>query len=48
VRAQIVRWHPAAVVAVAPFRSVLGNYLTVLLGLPTVEMGGILGWRLYG
>ncbi len=46
VRAQLVRWHPAAVVAVAPLRSVLGNYLTVLLGLPTVEVGDVLGWRL--
>jgi hypothetical protein len=46
VRAQIMRWHPAAVVAVAPLRSVLGNYLTVLLGMPTVDDGGVLGWRL--
>jgi len=46
VRAQIIRWHPAAIVAVAPFRSVLGNYLTVLLGMPTVEVDGVLAWRL--
>ncbi|MBV9383039.1 MAG: hypothetical protein JOY82_21685 [Streptosporangiaceae bacterium] len=44
---QITRWHPAAVVAVTGRDSVLGRYLTGLLGRPAVTAGGVLGWHLY-
>ena len=42
--AQIAAWRVAAVVAVAARNSVLGDYLTVLLGPPTVAVGGVLAW----
>jgi len=45
-RAQLAAWHPAAVVAVTGESSVLGRYLTGLLGPPVVSTGGVLGWRL--
>jgi hypothetical protein len=45
-RAQLVAWHPAAVVAVTAASSVLGRYLTGLLGHPMVSMGGVIAWRL--
>jgi len=45
-RAQLTAWHPAAVVAVTSEGSVLGHYLTRLLGPPAVSAGGVLGWRL--
>lgn len=45
-RAQLTTWHPAAVVAVTTESSVLGRYLTRLLGAPAVSAGGVLGWRL--
>jgi hypothetical protein len=44
--AQIVAWHPAAVVAVTSERSELGKYLISVLGKPTVITGSMLGWRL--
>jgi hypothetical protein len=45
-RAQIAAWDPAAIVAVASDQSALGQYLTGLLGPPTIRAGGVLGWRL--
>ena len=45
-RAQLTTWHPAAVVAVTAESSVLGRYLTGLLGPPAVSAGGVLGWRI--
>jgi hypothetical protein len=45
VRAQIVAWRVAAVVAVAARNSILGEYLSVLLGPPQVVAGDILAWR---
>jgi len=45
-RAQLAAWHPAAVVAVTAESSVLGRYLTGLLGPPAVSDGGVLGWRI--
>jgi hypothetical protein len=45
-RAQLAAWHPAAVVAVTVDRSALGRYLISLLGPPTADVGGVLGWRL--
>jgi len=44
-RAQIEAWRVAAVVAVAKPGSVLGDYLTVLLGPPQVTAGDVLAWR---
>jgi hypothetical protein len=45
-RAQFAAWNPAAVVAVTGDHSALGQYLTFLLGPPTVSAGRMLGWRL--
>jgi len=44
VRAQIAAWQVTAVVAVAARNSVLGDYLTVLLGPPQVAVGDVLAW----
>jgi hypothetical protein len=44
-RAQITAWRVSAVVAVAARNSVLGDYLTVLLGPPQVVAGDVLAWR---
>ena len=44
-RAQITAWKPAAVVAVTSLHSAFGEYLTGLLGRPTVTAGAVLGWR---
>ncbi len=44
-RAQLAGWKPAAVVAVASPHSPLAQYLTGLLGPPTVSGGEVLGWR---
>ncbi len=44
-RAQIAAWRVAAIVAVAARNSVLGDYLTVLLGPPQVAAGDVLAWR---
>jgi hypothetical protein len=44
-RAQIVAWRVTAVVAVATRGSVLGRYLTALLGPPSAAAGDVLGWR---
>jgi hypothetical protein len=41
-----VTWHPAAVVAVAAESSVLGRYLTSLLGRPALSTGSVIAWRL--
>jgi hypothetical protein len=46
-RAQIVAWRVSAVVAVATRGSVLGRYLTALLGPPSAAAGDVLGWRAY-
>jgi hypothetical protein len=43
--AQIAAWRVTAVVAVAARNSVLGDYLTVLLGPPTVAAGDVMAWR---
>ena len=45
-RAQLAAWNPAAVVAVTSGHSALRQYLTSLLGPPTVSAGATLGWRL--
>ena len=47
-RAQIVAWRVAAVVAIAKPNSVLGDYLTLLLGPPQVATGDVLAWRSSG
>ncbi|MGH3260290.1 MAG: hypothetical protein ACRDOU_33640, partial [Streptosporangiaceae bacterium] len=44
-RAQIVAWRVGAIVAIAKPNSVLGDYLTVLLGPPQVTAGDVLAWR---
>ena len=44
VRAQIAAWQVTAIVAVAARNSVLGDYLTVLLGPPQVAAGDVLAW----
>jgi hypothetical protein len=43
--AQIAAWHVSAVVAVTLRNSVLGRYLTRLLGAPSVVTGDIMAWR---
>jgi hypothetical protein len=45
-RAQIAAWKPAAIVVVTGRHSVLGRYLTGLLGPPTADRGDVLGWRI--
>ena len=47
-RAQIAAWRVAAIVAIAKPNSVLGDYLTVLLGPPQVAAGDVLAWRASG
>jgi hypothetical protein len=44
-RAQIAAWQVAAVVAVTARNSVLGDYLTALLGPPSAVTGDVLAWR---
>jgi hypothetical protein len=44
-RAQIAAWRVMAVVAVATRNSVLGRYLTALLGPPAAAAGDVLAWR---
>jgi hypothetical protein len=44
-RAQIAAWRVRAVVAVAKPDSVLGRYLTALLGPPEAAGGDVLAWR---
>jgi len=44
-RAQIAAWQVAAIVAVVRPDSLLGDYLTVLLGPPQVTQGDVLAWR---
>jgi hypothetical protein len=44
-RAQIAAWRVSAVVAVAKPDSVLGHYLTALLGQPAAAAGDVLAWR---
>jgi hypothetical protein len=44
-RAQIAAWRVTAVVAVATRNSVLGRYLTALLGPPAAAAGDVLAWR---
>ena len=42
---QLAQWRPAAIMAVAGPRSALGEYLTGLLGPPSIRHGAILAWR---
>jgi len=42
--AQIAAWHVTAVVAVTVRNSILGNYLTNLLGPPSVVTGTVMAW----
>jgi len=44
-REQIAAWRVTAVVAVVARNSLLGNYLTALLGPPVTQAGDILAWR---
>jgi hypothetical protein len=44
-RAQIRAWRVSAVVAVTRQDTPLGQYLTVVLGPPTVTAGDVLAWR---
>ena len=44
-RAQIAAWHVSAVVAVTVRNSVLGDYLTSLLGPPSVVVGDVMAWN---
>jgi len=44
-RAQLAAWRVTAVVAVATRNSVLGRYLTALLGPPAAAAGDVLAWR---
>jgi hypothetical protein len=43
--AQIAAWHVSAVVAVTLRDSILGHYLTNLLGPPSVVIGDVLAWH---
>jgi hypothetical protein len=43
--AQVAAWHVTAVVAVTVRNSVLGDYLTDLLGPPSVVVGDVMAWR---
>ncbi|MDQ2814342.1 MAG: hypothetical protein M3Z75_21360, partial [Actinomycetota bacterium] len=45
VRAQIAAWRVTVVVAVVTRNSLLGRYLTVLLGPPAAAAGDVLAWR---
>jgi hypothetical protein len=45
-RAQIAAWRVSAVVAVTTADSVLGRYLTAILGAPAAASGDVLGWRI--
>jgi hypothetical protein len=45
-RAQFVAWHLSAVLAVTVPKSLLGRYLTVILGHPTVVTGDVMAWRI--
>ena len=45
VRAAIVSWHPAAVVAVVNLTSQLGHLLVKVFGPPAVRIGRMLAWR---
>ncbi len=44
-RAQIAAWRVTAVVAVTKRNSLLGRYLTALLGPPAAAAGDVLAWR---
>ena len=44
-REQIAAWRVSAVVAVTKPDSLLGRYLTDLLGPPAVAAGDVLAWR---
>jgi hypothetical protein len=43
--AQIAAWHVAAVMAVTVPNSLLGEYLTGLLGPPELVAGDIMAWH---
>jgi len=42
----LASWRPQAVVADATANSPLGEYLTKVLGRPTVTVDGLIGWRI--
>ncbi len=44
-RAQLAAWRVTAVVAVVRQDTVLGQYLTVVLGPPAAAGGDVLAWR---
>ena len=44
----LATWRPQAVVAEATASSLLGEYLTKVLGPPTVSVDGLIGWQLAG
>jgi hypothetical protein len=44
-RTQLTAWHLSAVVAVTVPSSLLGKYLTVILGHPAVVTGDVMAWR---
>jgi hypothetical protein len=44
-RTQLKAWQLSAVVAVTVPSSMLGKYLTVILGHPTVASGDVMAWR---
>jgi hypothetical protein len=44
-RMQMIAWHLSAVVAVTVPGSLLGKYLTVILGRPTVVTSDVMAWR---
>jgi hypothetical protein len=46
VRSALAYWRPAAIVAVTPTASRLGQFLIGLLGPPAFRTGGVLVWRL--
>jgi hypothetical protein len=45
-RSVLSYWRPAAVIAVTSRDSLLGRYLTYLLGQPSFAVGAVLAWRL--
>jgi hypothetical protein len=44
-RALMAGWRPQAIVADATVSSALGSYLVLILGPPTVQVDGLIGWR---
>jgi hypothetical protein len=46
--AELASWRPQAVVADATASSPLGEYLAKILGPPSVQVDGLIGWRVSG